>query len=192
MQQAQIVYRGSKPKASEIAELRELIPTIESVYLKAHPGEFKTTIDPLYKIERLDWDWFRTLFDKDIDISCLVLEPRDLENVGITKHWGFYSFDGDTNHQFYMTNLGSTLDARAVKNGFKSNFAWMFCHEYLHGCRWAETRNRQKAAQDVHDWEAQGKLRYYIAIYNQDYDKKSLLVTLWEKMLTLVTLKKKS
>lgn len=191
MQQAQIVYRGSKPKASEIAELKELIPTIESVYLKAHPGAFKTTIDPVYKIERLDWDWFRTLFDIDIDISCLVLEPDDLKEIGIKDHWGFYSLDTDTNHQFYMTNLGSRLDARAIKNGFKSNFAWMFVHEYLHGCRWAETHNKHKSAQDVHDWESQGTLRYHLAIYNLDYDKKSLLVTLYTKLLALLTLKKK-
>ncbi len=163
MQQAQIVYRGSKPSPSAIAELKELIPTIESVYLRAHPGEIKTTIDPIYKIERIDWTWLRTLFDADIDISCLVLGPADLKGVGITAHWGFYSFDGDTNHQFYMTNLTGALEERAKNNGFKSNFAWMFCHEYLHGSVWQRTKDREIAASIVHKWEADGKLKARLA-----------------------------
>ncbi len=186
MQKAQIVYRGSKPKASEIAELKELLPTIESVYLKAHPGDFKTTIDPIYKIERLDWDWFRTLFDKDIDISCLVCEQNDLKGLGITDHWGFYSFDSDTNHQFYMTNLSGALEARAVKNGFKSNFAWMFCHEYLHGSVWGRTRDREIAASIVHKWEAEGTLKarlledieLYTALENQKAQMTAEVVSL--------------
>lgn len=188
MQKAQIIYRGNKPKASEIAELKELIPTIESVYLKAHPGDFKTTIDPIYNIERLDWGWFRTLFDKDIDISCLVCEPRDLIGVGITDHWGFYSFDGDTNHQFYMTNLSDVaLTEKAKLNGFKSNFAWMFCHEYLHGSVWGRTRDREIAAAIVHKWEADGILK---AKLTDDVTNYQLLeTTVTQKTNEVVSLK---
>lgn len=184
MQATHIVYKGKKPTQREINEVTNLIPTLDITISKLTDKNITTEFDDLYRVQRLNWTWFATLF-KNEDVSCLVLEPRDLNNVGVKDHWGWYSLDNDLNHQFYMTNFLGTLEPRAKANSFKSNFAWMFVHEYLHGCRWAETRNREKAAADVHEWEAQGKLKYYLAMYNLDYNKQSLLATLWTQLLSI-------
>lgn len=183
MQTTQIVYKR-KPKQSELNEVSNLIPTLDIKIAPFLNTTIETEFDDLYRVKRLSWNWFATLFG-DADIRCLALNPGDLDGIGIKDHWGLYSLDADLNHQFYMTYIPGELDERAKHNDFKSNFAWMFCHEYLHGCRWAETRNREKAASDVHDWEKQGKLKYYLAVYNLDYGKKTLLVSLYEKLLTL-------
>lgn len=158
----QIVYKGDKPTTKEIAELMELMPHIEITWTKYTGTTIQTVIDPIYNTRTVDWNWFRTFFTKGNDINCFVFEPKDLDGVGITKHWGFYSLDEDTKHHFYMTDLTSSLTSRAEANGFKSNFVWMFVHEYLHGSVWGETRNRSTAALLVHQWEAEGVLKQKI------------------------------
>lgn len=155
----QIVYRGDKPTTKEIAEVMELMPHIAITWTKYSGGEIKTVIDPVYFFRAIDWNWFRTFFVKGNDINCFIFQPSDLKGVGISNHWGFYSLDEDTKHHFYITNLGDTLEPRAKANGFKSNFAWMFIHEYLHGAVWGETRNRNTAAVLVHEWERKGVLK---------------------------------
>lgn len=186
MQITQIVYKGSKPKDFEIKELMTLMPDIEVTYSRYLPEDIKTVTDPIYKIQTIDWTWFRSLFSKDNDISCLVLEKSDLKNVGVVGHWGFYSLDGDTNHEFYMTNLGSKLDHRAKANGFSSNFVWMFVHEYLHGSVWGNTRNRETAAALVHEWEKQGVLKAELAKDVAKYQSLTTQVSLWQKVWDLV------
>ena len=141
MQKTQIIYR-KKPSAEGLAELKELMPYLDITLTRFVIEDIKTVTDPLYKIETLDWQWFRSLFAKDNDVSALVLKPNDLQGIGVTDHWGFYSLDEDTKHQFYLTDLGDELDPRAIANGFKTNFAWMFVNEYLHGSLWGETRDR--------------------------------------------------
>jgi murein DD-endopeptidase MepM/ murein hydrolase activator NlpD len=179
----QIAYRV-KPKASHIQELQTLMPFLEIEWVK-NTTPITTTTDPFYKIKIVDWTWFRTLFTNP-GLSCLVLEQGELENAGITGHWGFYSLaDGDVNHHFYMTNRKG-LDPRAKANGFASNFAWMFVHEYLHGARWDETMDRQKAAQDVHDWEAQGLLKAKLAEYVPVAEKKQVTVSLITQAIGLI------
>lgn len=192
MQSVSIIYKSPRPKQSETNEILNLIPSLTINSQKDFIGtDIITVSNPEYNgIKTLDWNWFNTLFGV-YDIRVLVLGKNDLKKAGIKEHWGWYFLDADKKHQFYMTYLPNALDPRAKANGFLTNFAWMFCHEYLHGCRWSETKNKQKAAQDVHDWEAQGKLKYYLALYNVDYDKKTILISLYEKLVAFFTLKKK-
>jgi peptidoglycan L-alanyl-D-glutamate endopeptidase CwlK len=167
------------------------MPILDITWLRV-AEDIQVTTDPYYNIKIVDWAWFRKWFT-DCDLSCLVLLPNELKRAGITGHWGFYSLaDGDMNHQFYMTNL-RVLHHKARANGFKSNCAWMFVHEYLHGARWEETKDRQKAAQDVHDWEDRGELiaqlNRYLAQYKELETKVSLLGSLYEKLKALVATK---
>lgn len=185
MQTTHIIYKGKAPKETEINEIKELIPSLEIKDIVPLVSSIVSENDDYYKVKRLSWNWFAGLFP-NTDIQCLILQPGDLKGIGVIQHWGWYFLDDDKDHQFYMTNLGSKLEPRAKTNGFKSNFAWMFVHEYLHGCRWAETRDREKAAKDVHDWEAAGKLKERLAFYNNDYNNKAVSVSLWQKMIDLV------
>lgn len=157
MLKTNVLYKGPKPDPSE---LLVLFPVLDIVLLPLRPTHDKlvTVTDPIYLIQTLDWTWFRSLFQGEADVRALVLEEGDLRGVGISKHWGFYSLDTDGTHDFYMTNL-RRLDPRAKANGFKTNFAWMFVHEYLHGSVWEDTKNRETAASLVHQWEAQGVLK---------------------------------
>ena len=181
MQKTQIVYKGKKP---DITELQELMPHLDITLTRFLSEDIKTKRNPYLGITLLDWDWFRTLFNKDNDVNALVLEKTDLKGVGISDHLGFYSLDADTDHHFYMTDLGTTLDKRAKANGFKTSFTWMFCHEYLHGSVWGETRNSQLSAELVHKWEADGvlkeKIKEDLDRYNARIQTKNLLETIVE------------
>ena len=186
---AQVIYKGTRPNETELRSLMPHITEYESIKL---PSDVipETVIDPIYLIRTLDWDWFYSLFDPKADIKALVLNKKDLEGIGITDQWGFYSLDENPKHEFYMVNL-KTRDPRAKKNGFKTNFAWMFCHEYLHGSVWGNTQNRELSASLVHKWEADGVLKERI---KEDYEhyvnlKKqvSLLTTIRELLVKLLT-----
>lgn len=152
-----VIYKGQKPVTRE---LRDLFPILNITLQPFNPtrASLVTIEDPIYLTRTLDWSWFRSLFQGEWDVRALVLHEGDLDGVGIKKHWGFYSLDTDGTHDFYMTDLRG-LDPRAKANGFKTNFAWMFVHEYLHGSVWEDTKDREKAASLVHQWEAQGLLR---------------------------------
>lgn len=165
---AHIVYR-TKPMDADIEELKSLMPMLEVTMSKLRRKELCVTHDKFYDIYRLDWEWLNTLFDEAVDVRCLCLDEDDLNEIGVKQHWGFYSLDFDSKHQFYMTNL-DTLDPRAKKNGFKSSFAWMFVHEYLHGAVWETSRDLNTAAALVHEWEAQGVLKARLEDHVVRYD----------------------
>jgi murein DD-endopeptidase MepM/ murein hydrolase activator NlpD len=177
-----ITYKGRKP---DVTELLELFPILDISFNRTR-SKLKTVTDPTYKIDTLDWTWFRSLFDGDVDIRALVLENGDLTNVGIKDHWGFYSLDTDGTHDFYMTDIEG-LDSRAKANGFKTNFTWMFVHEYLHGSVWGISKNRDIAASLVHKWEAEGTLKQHLAEALNVY--KSLNATITQKTAEVVKLK---
>jgi redox-regulated HSP33 family molecular chaperone len=84
-----------------------------------------------------------------------------------------------------MTNL-DTLDQRAKHNGFATSFAWMFVHEYLHGAVWEETRDKQKAAELVHVWEAAGMLKQKLTEHLEKYDRLKQQVTLLQRIIKLI------
>lgn len=187
--QTQIIYKGQKPTSAEIKELTKLLPIAEIELTRFIAEDIKTVIDPIYKIEAIDWTWFRKLFTKNNDISCFCLEKTDLLGLGVKTHWGFYSLDSDRTHEFYMSNLGQKLDPRAVKNGFTSNFVWMFVHEYLHGSVWSETRDREMACNLVHQWEIDGVLKEKLAEDVVKYQQLKQELSLWQWVFEL--LKKK-
>ena len=193
MQKTQIVYRGKKP---DISEVQELMPHLDITLTPYVESPIPTTFDQIYNIRTIDWTWFRKQFDILNDVSCFVFQKPDLKKLGITDHWGFYSLDEDTDHQFYMTDLGPKLIDKAIKNGFRTNFARMFCHEYLHGAVWGETRDRDKAGRLVHEWEAQGilkqKIKEDLDRYNTRLNTKNVLESIVARLVTYLTPKAKT
>jgi len=185
MMKTQFVYMGRKPSLASRRELLELMPVLDIEYIPYDGGDIET--ENRFGYLTIKWDWLRSFFDAP-DIACLSLQKADIKEAGITKHWGFYSLDSDLDHQFYITDLGDKLDARAKANGFKTNMAWMFCHEFLHGHVWGRTRNVLASAQSVHAWEEQGKLKEHLAEAMESYQTQETLI---EKLLALVGLLKK-
>lgn len=89
-----------------------------------------------------------------------VMSERAKQKLGITDHWAAYdNLDRDGVLDFYIF-LPRRLDPRATKNGFKSNFAWLFVHEALHGKEQEVGREYLAPVlpDRTHDWEARGDL----------------------------------
>ena len=188
MQKTEIVFKGNKPSQSEITELLTLVPFLNITWTKiADKTPLVTEHDVYYNVLRLSWTWLRSLFKPGNDIDCLMLLPGELAGIGVKKHWGFYSLDGDKDHQFYMTNLGQgKLDYRAIANGFNSNFVWMFVHELLHGKVWGETRDKEKAAAIVHEWEKNGELKTRMEWYVRQYQLLENRLSLLQQLFNLL------
>lgn len=179
-----LLYRGAAPTKAELAEIRELMPHLD-LDVKETKMKLVSTIDPFYGFRAFDWNWFRALFSKTYDLKALSVMPSDLKDAGIKNHLGFYSIDGDTKHDFYISRQ-TKLDARAKANGFKTALAWMFCHEYLHGSVWGNTRNATQAALLVHQWEYDGLLKQKLVEDVADwYAKKEEVARLQAKLKSM-------
>lgn len=94
------------------------------------------------------------------DIRALFMPYRELQALGVTNHLALYdNNDRDGVLDFYV-GLNDALDDRARANGFKSNFAWEFVHEALHGMEQGLGREYMAPNGDrVHAYEAQGRLK---------------------------------
>lgn len=139
--------------AEELMEIKELLDIdflIEPVDSTPIP-----TWNPYFKAIELDWKWFKSLFGrKKADIYCYVGTEAERKQAFITKYWGLYNLsDKDDVHDFWFF-IKDKLDKRAKKNGFKTNFAWLFIHEYLHG-----KQHFAKERDSVHKMEEQGRLK---------------------------------
>jgi N-acetylmuramoyl-L-alanine amidase len=101
-----------------------------------------------------DFDHMRSLFPSDATNRCFVTSVEALRDIGITGHIGMYdAVSRDGVHDFYF-GLPKRLDSRAKSNGFKTNLAWLFIHELLHG------KERAKGGVDnTHTMEEQGRLK---------------------------------
>jgi hypothetical protein len=101
-----------------------------------------------------DFDWLRSLFPKDATTRCYITTKEDMTAKGIKGHLGMYDVvDGDKVHDFYFA-LPAKLDKRAITNGFASNLAWLYVHEYCHG------REKFAGGPDrTHEMEKQGRLK---------------------------------
>lgn len=89
-----------------------------------------------------------------------VTSRKNLQAWGITNHLALYdNQDRDGVLDFYM-GLPENMDRRAIANGFRSNFAWLFVHEALHGKEQESGREYLAATNSdrTHDWEAEGRL----------------------------------
>lgn len=169
MLKATIVYKGKHPKERDIAELTALI----SLDITWVPYKGKVVANGT---TALDWAWLKTLYTGTQDIQCFLLAPSDLTDAGIKSHIGLYNLDTDNVHDFYISTA-SRLDNRAIANGFKSNFAWIFCHEFLHGVIWNKTRSFAMADGEPHAAEKLGKLKDMIATYNDEQKQIAELTT---------------
>lgn len=101
-----------------------------------------------------DFDWVRKQFKGKYDVRCYVTTQNQLKKVGIKGHIGMYDMaDKDGVLDFYI-GVPTSLDSRAKKNGFRTNLAWLFCHEWCHGME------QQYGSPDrVHEMEKAGKLK---------------------------------
>jgi len=170
---AQIICYKTTIKQKQLDEIRALLPTITEINIKQYSGEIKLLENLYTKTKNIDFNWHKTLFDSNYDIKCLVFEEGTLTKVGITSYWGGYFLDTNSTHEFYITNLSEkNLDQRARNNNFKTNLAWMFCHEYLHGSVWGNTRSASQASDLPHEWEKQGILKKKLA---EDVERYQLL-----------------
>ena len=184
MLKATIVYKRSKPKQRDIDELTALLPLdITWIPYKGKIVANGTTA--------LDWAWLKTLYKEPADIQCFLLSPTDLTGASIKSHIGLYNLDNDNVHDFYIS-VSSRLDDRAILNGFKSNFAWIFCHEFLHGVVWNKTKSYAMADGEVHSAEKLGKLKNMIETYNAKQKQLAELQTKlsWLQSLLATLLKK--
>lgn len=92
------------------------------------------------------------------NIRAFYMPFEDFTKLGITNHLALYdNTDRDNVLDFYV-GLKPRLDARAKANGFKSNFAWEFIHEILHGLEQNEGQE-YLAGDRTHDKETEGKLK---------------------------------
>lgn len=120
----------------------------------------KTKFNPFFKATWGDFDWLRSKFPEGATVRAFVTSAQSLKELGITDHLGMYDLqDMDNVHDFYMA-ISDKLDNRAKNNGFKSNFAWMFVHELLHG------KEKFSGGPDrVHTMESQGRLKELLEEY---------------------------
>lgn len=113
-----------------------------------------------------------------------VMTKEEGEKLGITSHLAMYDhLDRDGVLDFYIC-LPARLTKRAKANGFRSNFAWIFIHEMLHG---KEQENSDKPftyVDRVHDWEAEGRLLELLAEHKK-LDELKTEVTLLQQILSL-------
>ena len=128
-----IVYTDRLPTTKQVDELKQLLPFLDITFIK-YDGVLKS----IGNIQ-LDFNWLKTL-SGDSDIKCFLTTIQKLEESSIKSHIGLYNLESDKTHDFYIS-LPRRLDARARLNGFKSNFAWIFCHEYRHGTVWEVTKD---------------------------------------------------
>lgn len=179
-----IVYKGSHPKERDIAELTALLPLdITWIPYKGKIVANGTTA--------LDWAWLKTLYKEPVDIQCFLLPLKDLTEAGIKSHIGLYNLDTDGVHDFYISTA-RRLDDRAIANGFKSNFVWIFCHEFLHGVVWNKTKSYAMADGEVHAAEKLGKLKDMIATYNAEQKQIAELTTKLTWLQSLLAALKKN
>lgn len=171
MQKTVIVYKGERP---DVSEVRELIPSLDITFV---PFTGKMVTQPSPSGTQFSWTWMKMLAPGSYDVRCFAVSPDDLVEAGITTSWGNYNLDNDNVHDFYVTNIPGKLEARARANGFRTNFGWMFCHEFLHGLVWRKEHNYISAAEWVHQWEREGTLKIDLAKYLADYDAQISLLT---------------
>lgn len=151
----------------EVVETKEQM----TVYMRPYIYKFYGDFASIRKI----------INDNAVQVRAFYMPYKELAALGITDHLALYdNTDRDGIFDFYV-GLQPRLDARAKKNGFKSNFAWEFIHEILHGYEQNQGREDQELNGDrTHDWEAQGKLK---ALLTENLERG---ISLQKKQITLL------
>ena len=151
-------------KQSWLAEVAALIPDIT---FEVVPTDKQLTFTYNEK-EKSYYGDFKSLRDiandNTVQVRAFYMPHSQLLGAGVTNHLALYdNSDRDGIFDFYV-GLKTRLDHRARKNGFKSNFAWEFIHEILHGYEQNSGREYLGSNADrTHDWEAQGRLKELLA-----------------------------
>jgi hypothetical protein len=158
-----------------INEIEELLG--EEITVITTSESLKTKWNPFFNQLWGDFDWLRSLFPPDATTKCFATSLERLRAVGITTHYGMYDLvDSDKVHDFYI-GLPVRLDKRAKDNGFKTNLAWLFIHELLHG------KEKFRGGPDrVHSMEEQGRLKELLsghmsAIVEKPVNKPTVVIT---------------
>lgn len=167
MLKTKIIYTDVLPSKEAIAELLTLNPLLVIEWEK-YTGAIKVDYNPYMKNTNLSWAWLRTLYKPETDVKCFLTTVKVLQEKGIKDHLGLYNLDPDSKHDFYITNPAK-LDKRAKANGFKTNFAWIFTHEFLHGANFLRYKDHRRAAEEVHQWEKDGELKARLAEHLEYY-----------------------
>lgn len=123
-----------------------------------------------------------------------VMSDAEKKEYGIKSHQAMYDhLDRDGVLDFYLA-IPKRLDKRAKANGFKSNFAWLFCHEASHGEEQKIGGNKIVFEDRVHEYDDAGKLKELLAEYtfrDELETKISLLQTIVSLLTKLNLVKKK-
>lgn len=164
-------YKITDHELFEIEAVLGFRPTVEITKKK-----IRTKLNPYFNQIWGDFNWLRSLFNKQYDIRCFVTTKDELKRAGIQGHIGMYDVaDGDQIHDFYF-GVPSKLDKRAKANGFTTNVAWLFVHEYLHGLE-----KFNGSPDRVHAMEEQGRL---LELWEEH--KKKLTIDLQKKAVELL------
>jgi murein DD-endopeptidase MepM/ murein hydrolase activator NlpD len=120
-------------KQTWLDEVASLIPGITFEVVKTDK-QLTTYYKPEQHSMYCDFNSMRAIInDSTVAIRAFYMPYSELLALGVTNHLALYdNSDKDGILDFYV-GLKDTLDARAKANGFKSNFAWEFIHEMLHG-----------------------------------------------------------
>jgi len=172
------IYSNTDIKKEWLDELQELFPELDITVVYT-TSLLPAKYNPYFKKYWGDFNWIRSHIG-DADVRCFLTTYKDLVSEGITGHYGMYDLtDRDMNHDFYI-GLPVRLDKRAKANGFKSNFAWIFIHEYLHG------EYRKIADLDtVHNAEEEGALLDLLANKRVGYTLLAQKISLLERIIEL-------
>lgn len=156
---AKIITRMEIKKAW-LDEVSAIIPSItfEVIYTSK---QLTTFYKPEQQSMYCDFKSLRAIAnDTTVAVRAFYMPYSELRGLGVTNHLALYdNSDRDGIFDFYV-GLKDTLDPRAKANGFKSNFAWEFIHEILHGYE-QNLGNEYMATNGdrTHAMESQGKLK---------------------------------
>lgn len=139
--------------------------------------------NPYFKSNWGNFDWIRDLFSGiETDVRAFVTSRTLLRDAEIKGHIGMYDMaDGDTKHDLYI-GLPNSLDKRAQANGFRTNLAYLICHEITHG------EEKMKGGPDrTHSMVDQGDL---LSLWEEHQERRNLQqksVNLLETIVGLLT-----
>lgn len=190
------ILTTTKIKQEWLDEINEHIPDIE---FEIHPTKetLQVWFNPMQNSANGVFAHLRQLVSAPTGYRyrVYVMTKDESTKLGITSHLAMYDhLDRDGVIDFYIC-LPSRLTARAKANGFRSNFAWIFVHESLHGKEQENSTLPFTYVDRVHDWEAEGRLLELLAEHkklDELKQKVSLLQKILELTKTLNILKKKS
>ena len=165
-------------KQAWLDELLELFPELDIT--TAHTtANLRPKWNPWHKSIWGDFDWIRDMIG-DADIRCFVTTFERLKSIGITNHYGMYDLvDRDLNYDFYF-GIPKNLDNRAFRNGFKSNFVWLFIHETCHGLE-----SHHPGPDRTHTMDDQGRLLELLQEHRTKYNLLTEQITLVKRLTKL-------